>query len=161
MSSTTAPAGAAQPWYAAFPEPKDAAPAALSRDAVLQRLRDSAPGDRAFVLVDVRRADHEGGTVRGSLNLPAQSLYPSLPTLHRVFKAAGVREVIWYCGSSRGRGTRAAAWFRDYLEAQGETAIASVILSEGIKGWAAAGPEFVAWMDGYDASVWGEKKDDA
>lgn len=33
-------------------------------------------------------------------------------------------------------------------------AIESVILYEGIKGWAQAGGEFVDWMDEYDESVW-------
>lgn len=40
----------------------------------------------------------QGGNIRGSINLPAQSLYPSIPTLYRTLKAAGVRKVIWYCG---------------------------------------------------------------
>ena len=29
-----------------------------------------------------------------------------------------------------------------------------VFLSEGIKGWATAGDDFVQWMDGYQADVW-------
>jgi arsenical-resistance protein 2 len=33
----------------------------------------------------------------------------------------------------------------------------SVILSEGIAGWAKAGGEFVEWMDQYDATVWDSK----
>ena len=57
-------------------------------------------------------------------------------------------------GSSRGRGTRAAGWFQDYLDDQGDTQMASVILEGGIKGWATAGGEFVKWMDGYDEAVW-------
>ena len=40
----------------------------------------------------------QGGTIRGSLNLPAQSLYPSIPTLYAVLSAARVEKVIWYCG---------------------------------------------------------------
>jgi arsenical-resistance protein 2 len=39
----------------------------------------------------------QGGTIRGSINLPAQSLYPTIPALYSVLKAAGVRKVIWYC----------------------------------------------------------------
>lgn len=30
----------------------------------------------------------------------------------------------------------------------------SLALEGGIKGWAAAGEEYVQWMDGYDAAVW-------
>lgn len=40
----------------------------------------------------------QGGTIYGSINLPAQSLYPTIPSLYRLFKAADVRSVIWYCG---------------------------------------------------------------
>lgn len=39
----------------------------------------------------------QGGTIRGSINLPAQSLYPAIPTLYNLFKSAGVQKVIWYC----------------------------------------------------------------
>lgn len=42
---------------------------------------------------------NQGGTIRGSINLPAQSLYPTLPTLYAMFKAAGLRKIIFYCGS--------------------------------------------------------------
>jgi len=40
----------------------------------------------------------QGGTIRGSINLPAQSLWPTIPTLYEVFKAAGLRRIVWYCG---------------------------------------------------------------
>ncbi|KAH7190514.1 hypothetical protein DER44DRAFT_678819, partial [Fusarium oxysporum] len=55
-----------------------------------------------FVLVDLRLNGHElrscpGGTIRGSINLPAQSLCPTIPTLYNMFKAAGLRKIIWYC----------------------------------------------------------------
>lgn len=30
----------------------------------------------------------------------------------------------------------------------------SLVLEEGIKGWATAGEEFVQLMDGYDAYLW-------
>ena len=42
----------------------------------------------------------KGGTVHGSINLPAQSLYPTIPSLYTLFSAAGVSNVIWYCGES-------------------------------------------------------------
>jgi arsenical-resistance protein 2 len=34
----------------------------------------------------------------------------------------------------------------------------SLALAGGIKGWAAAGSEFVEWMDEYDATVWEKSK---
>lgn len=36
-----------------------------------------------------------GGTIKGSLNLPAQSLHQSLPTFYDLCLAAGVKQVIW------------------------------------------------------------------
>ncbi|KAK1757255.1 Rhodanese-like domain-containing protein [Echria macrotheca] len=144
-----------QPWYAAYPPPRSE-PVALKREDVLALMRNKVAG-RDYVLVDLRRVDHEGGTICGSINLPAQSLYLSLGTLYTMFKAAEVTTVIWYCGSSRGRGSRAAAWFADYISDHAggaDTEMQSVILEGGIKGWAAAGKEFTALMDGYDEDVW-------
>jgi hypothetical protein len=40
----------------------------------------------------------KGGTIHGSLNLPAQSLYYSLPTVYELCDAANINTVIWYCG---------------------------------------------------------------
>ncbi|KAM0275756.1 hypothetical protein ACHAQH_007442 [Verticillium albo-atrum] len=144
------------PWHAAFPAPKHE-PAALTSTEVLNLLKNAEADSsktKDFVLIDLRRNDHEGGTIRTSLNLPAQSLYPSLPTLYDVFRAAGVKTVIWYCGSSRGRGSRGAAWFGDQIAEKGDTEMKSVILEGGIKGWVAGGEEFTAYMDGYEAAKW-------
>ncbi|CCF37233.1 hypothetical protein CH063_08619, partial [Colletotrichum higginsianum] len=96
----------------------------------------------------------EGGTIRGSINLPAQTLYPSIPTLYSLFQAAGVSTVIWYCGSSRGRGTRAAGWFNDYLVDQKDDKMRSVVLFGGIRGWVAAGEEYISYVDEYDPAKW-------
>ncbi|KAJ5647629.1 arsenate reductase (Arc2) [Penicillium lividum] len=145
-SATDTPA---QPWHAAYPTPKSTAPA-VSRVEVLKWLQE---GRKDFILVDLRRSDFEGGTIRGSLNLPAQTLYPSLPTLYTALAGGNVKQVLWYCGSSGGRGTRAAAWFADYLENQ-DTDLQSLVLEGGIKGWVASGKDYTEWMDGYDASVW-------
>lgn len=43
----------------------------------------------------------QGGTIRGSLNLPAQSLWYSLDTLYDLCRASGVSLVIFYCGAFR------------------------------------------------------------
>ncbi|KAK7397980.1 hypothetical protein QQX98_012646 [Neonectria punicea] len=71
-----------------------------------------------------------------------------------MFKAGGLRKIIWYCSSSRGRGTRAAGWFSDYIADRGDSDMESLVLVEGIKGWAMAGSEFVEWMDEYVAIAW-------
>ncbi|KAK0616629.1 Rhodanese-like domain-containing protein [Immersiella caudata] len=147
------------PWHAAYPAPRTSQPNGMTREEVLamlnSQLKDNSPScQRDFVLVDLRRNDHEGGTIRGSINLPAQSLYPTIPTLYSLFKVANVRRVLWYCGSSGGRGTRAAGWFADHIEEQGDKEMQSLVLVGGIKGWARAGSECTEWMDGYDVSVW-------
>ncbi|QKX55850.1 uncharacterized protein TRUGW13939_02949 [Talaromyces rugulosus] len=142
------------PWHAAFPAPKITA-ASISRDDILQWLQGQEHvAGRDFVLVDVRRTDFEGGTIKGSLNFPAHSFYLTVPTVYAVLSAAGIKDVVFYCGSSRGRGPRTAGWFADYLESQGNTSIRALVLKGGIKGWVAAGDEYTALVSGYEASVW-------
>ena len=48
--------------------------------------------------VEPQLTEIQGGTIRGSINLPAQSLYLTLPSLYAIFKKAGLRKVIFYCG---------------------------------------------------------------
>lgn len=115
----------------------------------------------------------QGGTIKGSINLPAQSLYPTIPYLYNLFSAAGVKTIVWYCGkmplqlllrprnveawpgSSVGRGGRAAGWFQDYIKDQGgEGVMESSTLEGGIKGWVAAGEDYVTLVDGYESSAW-------
>jgi hypothetical protein len=36
--------------------------------------------------------------IRGSINLPAQSLYHTIPALYKLFKLANLEKVIWFCG---------------------------------------------------------------
>lgn len=60
--SSQAPAAAADPalpWHAAFPAVRDAELGAIGRDEVLQMIKSVPLGKRDFVLVDVRRNDHE------------------------------------------------------------------------------------------------------
>ncbi|KAJ8103383.1 Rhodanese-like domain-containing protein [Lipomyces tetrasporus] len=142
-----------KPWYAAYPEAVTV-PDPISRQELLQWFREGKTAGRDFVLVDLRRTDHEGGTIAGSMNLPAQSLYPSIPTLYNLLAATNVPSIIWYCGSSRGRGTRAAGWFADYIKQQNDPTLKSLVLEGGIKGWTAAGEEYTALMDGYEESYW-------
>ncbi|KAL4906721.1 hypothetical protein BDW74DRAFT_137010 [Aspergillus multicolor] len=149
-----------QPWHASFPAPKTTDPASLARATLLSWLQPDSSSTRKpgadFLVIDLRRNDFEGGTIKGSLNLPAQSLYPSLPTLFALVRGAGVKDVIFYCGSSQGRGTRAAGWFADYLKEQGveENEIKSWKLEGGIKGWVKDGEECTSLMEGFDRTHW-------
>ncbi|KAK6207851.1 hypothetical protein QIS74_12932 [Colletotrichum tabaci] len=146
------------PWHAIYPPPKNPNHGGMTPSEVMSAIKCSdSSGPKNLVLVDLRRNDRGGGTIRGSINLPAQTLYPSIPTLYSLFQAAGVSTVIWYCapqGSSRGRGTRAAGWFNDYLVDQKDDKMSSVVLLGGIKGWVAAGEEYISYVDEYDPAMW-------
>ena len=57
-------------------------------------------------------------------------------------------------GSSTGRGTRAAAWFQDYVEDSGDSDIRSVVLDGGLKAWIQGGDAYTSLMSEFDlASV--------
>jgi arsenical-resistance protein 2 len=116
------------PWYAAYPAARTQSPASISRGELLELFRNGKEPGRDFVLIDVRRTDFEvnytdafhlhvsqatqGGTISGSINLPAQSLYPTIPALYALFKSAGVSKAIWYCGTDFALlPVRAAAYF--------------------------------------------------
>ncbi|KAH7364325.1 Rhodanese-like domain-containing protein [Rhexocercosporidium sp. MPI-PUGE-AT-0058] len=140
-------------WHAAFPTPRNTSPESISRLELLDMLSKKR-SVKDFVLVDLRRVDFVGGTIRSSINLPAQSLYPTIPTLYEIFAAAGVKMVVWYCGSSKGRGSRAAGWFDDFIKDRGDKEMKSVTLEGGVAGWAGAGREYVELMDGYEEEAW-------
>ncbi|ETN45254.1 uncharacterized protein HMPREF1541_10131 [Cyphellophora europaea CBS 101466] len=142
-------------WYDAYPKPRNTNPKAVSAKELLALFQAGATAGVDFLLIDLRRVDHEGGTIRGSINLPAQSLYPSLPVLLKICQSLPhVQQVVWYCGSSKGRGSRAAGWFSDLLEDHGINNIKSVILSGGITGWVQNGPDFVNLTEEYDERAW-------
>ncbi|CAD0100643.1 unnamed protein product, partial [Aureobasidium mustum] len=130
------------PWYEAYPAPKSEA-AGISQSELLAMLEDGKEAGKDFVLVDLRRNDHA-------------SLHPSIPTLYKLFKAAGIPKVIWYCSSSKGRGSRAASWFADYVAEhdKSDCPIKSVALVQGIKGWVAAGPDFTSRVSEFEAGLW-------
>jgi arsenical-resistance protein 2 len=79
-------------WYDAFPKPGHTAPL-LPREAALSDLSSSD-----MLLVDVRRTDYEGGTIKGSLNIPAQSFYMNRGILYDLCQRAGIKQVAFYCG---------------------------------------------------------------
>jgi arsenical-resistance protein 2 len=88
-AESTAPTGS---WTDAFPAPRTTAPI-LSREKALLDLYSPD-----LLIVDVRRTDYEGGTIRGSINLPAHSFYMNRGVLYDLCKRAGVKRVAFYCG---------------------------------------------------------------
>ncbi|KAK4152680.1 arsenical-resistance protein 2 [Chaetomidium leptoderma] len=150
------------PWWTDFPEPRSVV-AQVEPNEVLELLQGhelSESKSRDFLLVDARRADCTGGTVRGAMNLPAHSFYPTRRTLYGLCKQAGINKVIFYCGESKlprdicsslGRGPRCAAWMQDYVqEVRGD--LESQVMIGGIRGWVQAYGG--SMMDGYDEKVW-------
>ncbi|GAA5935899.1 hypothetical protein JCM3775_007357 [Rhodotorula graminis] len=127
------------PWHAAFPAPRatlaNGTLAALSVDELHQALTGSETTKATTLVVDVRRTDFETGFVRGAINLPAHSFYPTLPSLVPILSR--YRTVVFHCQSSNGRGPRCAGWYQDALDEAGisrDTSKATV-LTGGIKAW--------------------------
>ncbi|KAJ8080961.1 hypothetical protein PM082_017796 [Marasmius tenuissimus] len=72
-------------------------------------------------------------------------------------KQAGVKKVVFYCGSSSGRGPRTAAWLQDYIDEVGDRDMQALVMKGGIKGWVRKyGGERMDW---YDEKFWAEKKE--
>lgn len=145
----------------AFPAPRTKAPE-ISADEVMQMFDDMdiKPEPRSFLLVDVRRTDWEGGTIKTSLNLPAQSFYQSRKTLLDLCDRANIKQVIFYCGSSSGRGPRCAAWMQDYIDDVSKfgrkSSLQVLVLRGGIKGWV---KDFEGSMvDGFEEKYWEQFK---
>lgn len=54
-----AEATAAQPWHAAYPQPRNSQPDKIDRADLLNRLKDGQKPGADFLLIDLRRTDHE------------------------------------------------------------------------------------------------------
>ncbi|KAH7025291.1 arsenate reductase [Microdochium trichocladiopsis] len=143
-----------RPWFEAYPPPKTSKPKTVTKEELRHWFLAGQKPGKDFILVDVRRDDHEGGTIRGAINLPAQSVYASIPTLYALFEAAGVKKTIWTCTTSRKRGNLVAGWFADFINEKGDSDMQSYALFEGVLGWATAGEEFTDLMEEYDEHVW-------
>ncbi|GAA5899190.1 hypothetical protein JCM6882_009279 [Rhodosporidiobolus microsporus] len=133
-----------KPWHAAFPTPA-ASLADNTLDSItaedLRAKMDAAGADdlskRDWVVVDVRRTDFEDAFIKGAINLPAHSFYPTLASLLPILSR--YPSVIFHCQSSSGRGPRCAGWYQDALDAAGisKSTSKAVVLTGGIKAWVA------------------------
>ena len=109
------------PWEQIVPQAHCISPKSITRHDVLEMLEADQKAGADFLLVDVRRDDHQvkellgpsikvthrwplltrstqGSTITGSLNIPIQTLQASLPTLYRFCITADIKKVIFYCG---------------------------------------------------------------
>lgn len=64
---------------------------------VLEQVAAGNESARDFLLVDVRRADWEGGAIHSSINIPAHAFYHARPVVYDLCKKAGVKRVIFFC----------------------------------------------------------------
>lgn len=88
-------------WWAAFPAVKASCRRMEASQVKDLLVADEAAGPNArrdFLLVDVRRTDWEGGTIKTSMNFPAQTLYQTRPVIYQLCKQAGIKNIIFYCG---------------------------------------------------------------
>ncbi|KAK2462627.1 hypothetical protein APHAL10511_005360 [Amanita phalloides] len=118
-------------WWDAYPGVESAPPHQLTPDDVAGLIRASGTD---YAVIDVRGNDHMGGHVRGSYQRAAQTFYDDLPRFFDQFR--DTEKVIFYCGSSRGRGPRCAGWYQDYLDGTGfEHKSKAYVLQGGAKEW--------------------------
>ncbi|KAJ3267887.1 hypothetical protein HDU76_011572, partial [Blyttiomyces sp. JEL0837] len=143
------PQPAEKNWWDDFPK-TISKPEGWTREQVSALVKDPTkiPG-KDYLVVDVRRADYVGGSVKGSINVHAQTFYPTLEEF--VNKHKHIPMVFFYCNSSNGRGPRCAAWYQDVLDAKGITSSRGMVLSGGIIGWVQAYGEDSTLTEAYDA----------
>ncbi|KAF8431079.1 S-adenosyl-L-methionine-dependent methyltransferase [Boletus edulis BED1] len=134
-ATNSAPASALKNWWDAYPVPASSA-SSLECAEVADLIKNPGFEKKDFVVVDVRRNDHAGGHVRGSIQQPAQTFYDDLPMFYEQHKET--KQVIFYCGSSRGRGPRCAKWYQDYLDQQRNTESKAFWMTGGAKEWVAS-----------------------
>ncbi|KIJ59978.1 hypothetical protein HYDPIDRAFT_117886 [Hydnomerulius pinastri MD-312] len=130
-----APTSALNNWWDAYPTPTSS-PSSVTCSKVADLIRNPNQGKEDFVVIDVRRNDHAGGHVRGSVQCPAQTFYDDLPRFYDQYK--DTKQVIFYCGSSNGRGPRCAKWYQDYLNKEGNSQSQAIVMEGGVKEWLSA-----------------------
>lgn len=146
-----------QPWHAAFPEPTHKAEIMPQRRAMMILSMKIA----SMLIIDVRRTDYEGGSIRGSLNIPAQGFWWNRGMLYELAYKSDMEWVVFTCGSSSGRGPRCAGWFLDHVRNTAEDKDMQVmVLDGGVKGWVKAGSQYTQFMDGYREEYWTELFDE-
>jgi arsenical-resistance protein 2 len=135
-------------------EPKTSTPQVyISKEAVREKILNN---DSDYIIIDLRRMDFEGGSIRGALNLPAQSIHSSIRTMATMCKLSHKPNIFIHCGSSQNRARRGWGYFQDLIEAEPEEfgMLKPQVLQGGIKGWAKRGSDYTSLMDNYDQSKW-------
>ena len=111
----------------------------------------------SLLIVDVRRTDYEGGSIRGSINIPAQGFWWNRGMLYELAYKADIEWVVFTCNSCSpgGRGPRCAAWFLEFVRGvAGDEDMQILSLEGGMKGWVAGGEMYTRLMDGFVEEHW-------
>jgi len=98
VQSTRMSNGSSIPWEVIVPQASCSKPKFIMRHEILNLLEAGQTPGTGFLLVDVRREDHQGSSIAGSVNMPIQTLFQSLPTLIRICIGGKIDRVIFYCG---------------------------------------------------------------
>ncbi|KAJ3574912.1 hypothetical protein NP233_g1432 [Leucocoprinus birnbaumii] len=101
-------------WWYAYPDVMSI-PDAMTAEEVAALIRDPTKSSKKVTVVDVRRNDHAGGHVRGSVQCPAQTFYEDAPELKRTWTPL--------------------RWYQDYLNSIENTSSKAYVMAGGIKGW--------------------------
>ncbi|KAG8739638.1 hypothetical protein FRC10_005374 [Ceratobasidium sp. 414] len=118
-------------WHSAYPNP----PFDASRmtPEALAKLIDSKVAGVDYIVVDVRRTDFESMFIKGAINLPAHSFYPTISTI--ITLLSNIPKVIFHCNSctETGRGPRVAGWYVMELQKRGIETSKAWVLDGGVK----------------------------
>ncbi|QRW19863.1 arsenite-transporting ATPase [Rhizoctonia solani] len=117
-------------WYNAYPTPSFNTPR-INAEKLAETMANKVPGVD-YVVVDISTLP-QNVFIKGAVNLPAQSFYPTLSTLTTVLSK--IPDVIFHCNSctETGRGPRVAGWYADQLKLLGITTSKPWVLDGGIK----------------------------
>ncbi|KAB5589539.1 Arsenite transporter [Ceratobasidium theobromae] len=129
MAQSTAPSSGQ--WHDIYPTPPFDTPR-ITAESLSEMVAQKVAGID-FVVVDVRRTDFESMVIRGAINLPAHSFYPTLLTVTALLSR--IPNVIFHCNSctETGRGPRVAGWYAEQLKTLGITTSKAWVLEGGIK----------------------------
>ncbi|KAI9680996.1 MAG: hypothetical protein M1829_001076 [Trizodia sp. TS-e1964] len=157
-------------WHAKFPKPR-APPDGLNLRTLtvaglLKAQLTKTPG-KDFLVIDVRQPNYQGGSIKGSLNLPAETFYHSRESLYALLRSAGVKFVVFYCDLYNNRSPRCASWFNDFIQDisgslewalktmdVGNHSMSVFLLQGGLKAWVKGGARHIEEMDGFDRGYW-------
>jgi arsenical-resistance protein 2 len=126
----------------------------------------------SILLIDVRSEAFypHGGTIRGSLHIPARGFWWNRGV---VYELAYKADVEWVCfvglddeddedeggGKTVSRAEVCAGWFADHVRGTvGDGDMQILVAEAGLEGWVQGGEGFVTLMDGFERGVWEERR---